>query len=130
MTTGRCLCGGVRFRLNGAMRDAVLCHCGQCRSWHGHASAYTRVAISDLVFDDDDSLAWYRSSDIARRGFCRICGSSLFWERIDSGTMSVTAGSLDAPTGLKTSLQIFCEDAGDYYPLDAAIPTRPRSSGA
>lgn len=124
---GRCLCGAIRFRLTGERRDVVLCHCGQCRRWHGHAGAYTRVAANDLAVEGD--VAWFRSSEIARRGFCRECGSSLFWERIGSGQMSVTAGSLEPPTGLETVLQIFAEDAGDYYRLDSSVPTRPRSSG-
>ncbi|MBP0129127.1 MAG: GFA family protein, partial [Nitrospira sp.] len=75
---GQCLCGAVRFRLAGAKRDVVICHCGQCRRWHGHVGAYTRVPISALTVEDERSLAWYRSSERARRGFCRECGSSLF----------------------------------------------------
>ena len=123
--SGRCLCGALRFRLEGELRHVVLCHCSQCRRWHGHAGAYTRVPATMLAIDDDRSLTWYRSSERARRGFCRECGSSLFWERSGSGTISVAAGTLEAPTGLSTRLQIFAEDAGDYYEIDDRIPVRP-----
>ena len=127
---GQCLCGAVRFRLAGDKRDVVICHCGQCRRWHGHVGAYTRVPISALAVEDERSLAWYRSSERARRGFCRECGSSLFWERIGSGQVSVAAGTLGAPTGLKTGLQIFAEDAGDYYEIDDRIAVRtPGATG-
>lgn len=122
---GQCLCGAVRFRLLGELRNVVICHCGQCRKWHGHVGAYTRVPISALKIEDERSLSWFRSSDKARRGFCRDCGSSLFWERIGSGQMSVAAGTLDEPSGLETKLQIFAEDAGDYYEIDDRIPVRP-----
>ena len=122
---GQCLCGAVRFRLLGELRNVVICHCGQCRKWHGHVGAYTRVPISALKIEDERSLSWFRSSDKARRGFCRDCGSSLFWERIGSGQMSVAAGTLDEPSGLETKLQIFAEDAGDYYKIDDRIPVRP-----
>ncbi|MSP49496.1 MAG: GFA family protein [Alphaproteobacteria bacterium] len=125
---GRCLCGAVRFRLNGVLRGVVVCHCGMCRRWHGHVGAYTRVAKSEMEIEDDGGLAWFRASTIARRGFCRRCGSSLFWERDGSDQMSVVAGSLEAPTGLATTLQIFAEDAGDYYALDERIPVRPPAS--
>jgi len=120
---GRCLCGAIRFRLVGEKRNVVVCHCGQCRRWHGHVGAYTRVAKDDLELEGE--VAWFRSSEIARRGFCRDCGSSLFWERIGTDLISVAAGSLDEPTGLKTVLQIFAEDAGDYYEIDDRISVRP-----
>ena len=54
----------------------------------------------------------------AKRGFCGICGSSLFWSLIDGDTISIAAGSLEQPTGLKTTINIFTQDAGDYYSLD------------
>ena len=38
--------------------------------------------------------------------------------------ISITAGSLDAPTGLQTGLQIFVKDKGDYYELDRTTPIR------
>ncbi len=122
---GQCLCGAVRFRLSGDLRQVVICHCGQCRRWHGHVGAYTRVPVSALTVEDERSLAWYRSSERARRGFCRDCGSSLFWERIGSDHVSVAAGTLAEPTGLTTVLQIFAEDGGDSYAVDDRIPVRP-----
>jgi hypothetical protein len=82
------------------------------------------------VFDEQRGLAWFRSSDFARRGFCRECGSSLFWCRDGDEMISITAGSLDAPTGLSTSIQIFTEDRGDYYPFDTTIPVRPSNPAA
>ena len=120
--TGGCLCGAVRFALRGPLRAVVVCHCGQCRRWHGHAGAYTQVDADGMRLDDDRGLAWFRSSDVARRGFCRECGSSLFWQRHGAGRISVTAGALDGPTGLATTLQIFAADKGDYYDLDPALP--------
>jgi hypothetical protein len=120
---GQCLCGAIRFRLAGERRNVVVCHCGQCRRWHGHVGAYTRVAKDDLKVEGE--IAWFRSSERARRGFCRDCGSSLFWERHGSDQVSVAAGSLSEPTGLKTVLQIYAEDAGDYYAVDDRISVRP-----
>lgn len=122
---GGCLCGAVRFALHGSLRPVIVCHCGQCRRWHGHAGAYTEVATEDLTFDADTGLAWFRSSDIARRGFCRTCGSSLFWQRHGAARISVAAGALDPPTGLATASQIFASDKADYYALDPGVPTRP-----
>jgi hypothetical protein len=121
---GQCLCGAVRFELQPPLRAVTVCHCGQCRRWHGHIGAYTAVPRDKLVMTESRGLAWFASSSFARRGFCRDCGSSLFWEGDGRDTISVTAGSLDSPTGVFTALQIYAKDVGDYYSLDPAIPAR------
>lgn len=115
--TGGCLCGAVRFRLFGPLRDVVNCHCGQCRRTHGNFAAYTRVKRAAFAFDERQGLRWFDSSDKARRGFCRHCGASLFWERTDGQTISISAGCLDQPSGLKTTHDIFVSDKGDFYEL-------------
>lgn len=33
---GGCLCGEVRYRVTGPMRDIIGCHCSQCRRTTGH----------------------------------------------------------------------------------------------
>ena len=126
---GQCLCGSVRFHTDRAtMRDVVICHCAMCRRWHGHVGAYSNIPRTALVFDRQDDLAWFQSSDFARRGFCRVCGSRLVWEAPERPVISITAGALDNPTGLSTTLQIFAGHKGDYYELDPAVPVRPEPS--
>lgn len=122
--TGGCQCGAVRFEVTGALRDVVLCHCGMCRRTHGHVGAYTAADRSDLALVEARGLRWYRSSSFARRGFCGECGGSLFWERDGSDVISISAGMLDAPTGLATTLQIHVGSAGDYYRVDPDLPQR------
>ncbi len=131
VVTGQCLCGAVRFHTQKATLTYVaVCHCGMCRRWHGHVGAYTDAPRADLVFDDVGELAWFASSDFARRGFCRRCGSSLFWDAPERDTISIAAGTLDAPTGLTTTLQIFAGHRGDYYELDATVLVRPEQPPA
>ena len=116
--TGGCLCGAVGFAITGPMRDVINCHCGQCRRSHGHYAAYAATNPDNLTFTEDRSLKWYQSSDAARRGFCMECGSSLFWKPVDKPHIAVAAGSLDQPTGLTTTGDIFTDDMGDYYVID------------
>jgi hypothetical protein len=122
--TGHCLCGAVRYEVSGPLRGVVLCHCEMCRRTHGHFAAYTAVSKSAFRLLDSRGLEWYRSSPRARRGFCSKCGASLFWEANDRDTISIAAGTLDAPTGLATMLQIHTASAGDYYELPANVPRR------
>lgn len=122
--TGRCLCGGVRYEVRGPLRDVWACHCSQCRQTTGNFLTSTNAARSDLVLLAEATLTWYRSSDIAERGFCARCGSNLFWRRIapDSDTISILAGTLDPPTGLKLVAHIFVADKSDYYEIADGVP--------
>ena len=79
-TRGRCLCGGVQFRVNGPLRPVVYCHCKMCRRTSGHILAATACALPHLSIDQSESLRWYESSAHAKRGFCSVCGSNLFWK--------------------------------------------------
>ena len=70
---------------------------------------------------EDRALRWIECPDSdaqASRGFCGECGSSLFWDAPDRDTMSISAGTLDPPTGLRIIEQIYTEQASDYYDLD------------
>jgi hypothetical protein len=125
-TSGSCLCGGIRYEISGPLRDVVECHCAMCRKSHGHVAAYTAAPKAALRLLESATLRWYASSDFARRGFCSACGSSVFWERTAADSVSIAAGTLDPPTGLATKMQIFVEDAGDYYTIRPDVPQRPR----
>jgi hypothetical protein len=114
--TGGCLCGAVRYEVRGPLRDVVLCHCRRCRRTHGHVAAYGACASADLAIREDGALRWYEADGRAR-GFCGVCGASLFWRADGRETVSVAAGTLDEPTGLRTVAQIFTADRGDYYAL-------------
>lgn len=122
MISGGCECGAIRYRSAADARPPVACHCSQCRRISGHFWAATQVPTESLRIEGLDHLIWYRSSAIARRGFCGRCGSSLFWERDGEGATSVGAGTLDKPTGLWLTEHIFTEDKGDYYDLPDHLP--------
>lgn len=77
------------------------------------------------------ALQWFDSpcSEAgARRGFCRRCGSSLFWEPADGEVVSISAGTLDDPTRLHAAGHWYVSQAGDYYDLpEDGLPRWPRS---
>lgn len=112
--TGSCLCAGVSYRIDGPVRDVVNCYCTQCRKSSGHHVAATCVHKDHLTLITQDSLIWYECLPTIFRGFCKNCGGNLFWKRGDKSEVSIMAGTLDAPTNLKTVANIFTEDASDY----------------
>ena len=103
--TGRCVCGAVRYELRGDLRGILVCHCVECRRYHGTSGAYTAVAREGLTLRDDEGLLrWFpgpQSETGGERGFCSRCGSSLLWREPDSATYSVAAGTLEGATGLR-----------------------------
>jgi len=119
---GSCLCGAVDYVVNGPLREIVYCHCTMCRRATGHYVAATACAVSDLVISHPEQVRWHRSSAEAERGFCGTCGSNLFWRPVSGTHVSILAGSLDAPTGLRAAAHIFVGDKGDYYGLDDGLP--------
>lgn len=130
--SGRCLCGAVRYELRGPLREILICHCVECRRWHGNVGAYTSVERDELVLLQSDSLRWIDSPESdshARRGFCGECGSSLFWEAAGDASVSIAAGTLDSATELRPVGHIYVSQAGGYYDLpDDGLPRRSRGS--
>lgn len=128
--SGRCLCGSVRYEVRGPLRDVLLCHCVECRRWSGHVFAATAAQREDLVLLEGAALRWVASPESeseARRGFCAECGSSLFWDAPARDTVSIAAGTLDEPTGLRVSGHVYVSQAGDYYELpDDRLPRSER----
>jgi hypothetical protein len=117
--TGSCLCGEITYVVTGPLRPVVACHCVQCRKSSGHHVAATSCARADIEIKGD--VTWYQSSDTARRGFCGTCGSNLFWDGAGVN-LSIFAGTLDGPTGIRLAGHIFCADKGDYYELEDDLP--------
>ncbi|MGB7758019.1 MAG: GFA family protein, partial [Salinisphaera sp.] len=96
----------------------IACHCETCRRWSGYFWAATHAGRDALVVEAGDTLAWWPSSDIAERGFCSHCGSSLFYRRYDADRVSVAPGALATPTHLITAAHICVAEAADYYALE------------
>ncbi len=113
--SGRCLCGSVAYVVRGDMRPVVNCHCARCRRFTGHHMAASSAAVADLeVIDAGGDLTWF-SVPGAAYGFCRACGSSLFWRSEASPeSWSVCAGTLETPTHLSTVEAWWVSEASDY----------------
>lgn len=122
MVKGRCDCGTVSFEVEAVRETVTICHCGQCRRTSGHLWASTHAAYDKVHFTSVQGLEWYSSSDFAKRGFCKNCGSSLFYRLNGEEGVGIAAGCLDLPTDLKIGKHIFVKDKGDYYEITGNEP--------
>ncbi|MGB8859445.1 MAG: GFA family protein [Ilumatobacteraceae bacterium] len=119
--TGHCMCGGVTYSVDAPLRDVWNCHCFRCRRFTGHHMAATRADVADVTIEGD-SLRWYSPDDTVAYGFCGICGSSLFWRASDRPQfLTVCAGTLHQPTGLRTTTAWWVAEHGDYHAPDTAL---------
>lgn len=122
--TGSCLCGGVRYRVNGPLRPITACHCSQCQKTSGNFVAATSTPDDALEMLNQETLSWYQSSAEAKRGFCARCGGNLFWKPMGEARTAISAGTLDKPTGLKLVKHIFVGDKADYVEISPGAEIR------
>jgi hypothetical protein len=122
MHKGSCLCSAVTFEVAGDLTQPVACHCTQCRKQSGHYWAAADVATDQITIFGEDNLTWYAASAKARRGFCKTCGSFLFWDPADQPRIDIAMGAFETPLDVKLDRHIFVSDKGDYYDITDGLP--------
>ena len=88
----------------------------------GHVFAATAAPRAAFQITETAGLAWYQSSENSRRGFCRVCGSSLFFDHGESEPIGIAAGSFDGDPPFKLAAHIYTDEAGHYYSLGEDVP--------
>lgn len=117
---GACLCRAVTFEVAGPLPGPDACHCTDCRKFSGHYFVSTDVPRSSVTVHGP--VRWYQHDDRVRRGFCEVCGSSLFWDPIGKDWLGVAMGAFDGPTATRLHVHVWVGDKGDYYDLADGLP--------
>ncbi|NMH60647.1 GFA family protein [Alteromonas ponticola] len=112
--TGHCLCKAVTLNATAAVDELHACHCSMCRQWGGGPFLVTNCGTS-VTFDGEDSIQRYASSDWAERGFCKHCGTHLFYRYVASDTYFIPAGLLSLDESVRMTSQIFIDEKPHYY---------------
>jgi hypothetical protein len=124
--TGGCQCGAVRYRVEGRVTQAGVCHCRMCQKAGGNFGMAFFGAPS-VVFTRG-APADFESSPGVRRGFCRLCGTPLFM-REDGRTYDMTVGSLDRPDDVPPmKSQVGIESECRWFRDLALTPRYPTST--
>ena len=120
--TGGCQCGAIRFRVEGALDDASVCHCRMCQKAFG--SFY-----GALVNTKGATLTWTRgkpkhfaSSNFVNRGFCKHCGTPISYEAPDGVALAIAI--FDHPEMIVPSVQFGIESKLPYVDEISALPER------
>lgn len=122
---GSCLCGAVRFRVEGAFEHFYLCHCSRCRKDTGSAHAAN-------LFSSTAKLEWLSGQEHVRtfnlprtrhtRCFCSVCGSALPYA--SEKMLAVPAGSLDTELSIAADANIFMASRAAW---DRSLASAPDS---
>ena len=124
MLSGPCLCRSIFIQVSGEVEhQPEACHCDDCRKQTSHFFAAVNVRRDALTVTGDEHITWYQSHDKVKRGFCSICGSTLFWQPTMDGYAytAVAMGLFDGPTNMRLSKHTFVGDKGDYYDITDGV---------
>ena len=110
---GCCLCGKVRFSVPQMRQKMGACHCKMCRKWGGGPLLSVHCG-STVTFTGEEHIATYRSSDWAVRGFCKHCGSHLFF-RLKEAQYFMPIGLFEHVNTIAFEHQIFIDEKPGYY---------------
>ncbi|WP_421863335.1 GFA family protein [Motiliproteus sp.] len=112
--SGRCLCGAVAVAVQQVDPSVSSCHCRMCRRWGG-GPLHALDCGADVAFTGVDHIATFDSSEWAERGFCRDCGTHLFYRIKASGQYILPVGLLDDEPSWQLQAQIFVDEKPAYY---------------
>jgi len=128
---GSCLCGTVRFKVEGAFDSFYLCHCQHCKKDTGSAHAAN-------LFSQSAKLSWQSGADAVTtftlpgtrhgRSFCRFCGSALPNTQT-AGVLIVPAGSLDTDVPIVPTAHIFSSSKANWEKESGEVPTFEKLPG-
>jgi hypothetical protein len=128
MHTGSCLCGAVRYEVQGDLAPIQLCHCADCRKAQGSAfGANIPVATADFrLVSGQDALRAYEHSPGKERVFCGTCGSPVISRLLAKPeVVRLRAGTLDAPVGAALAFHFYTASKADWWEINDGVMQYP-----
>lgn len=124
--SGSCLCGQVRFEIDGGFDRFYLCHCEHCRKDSGSAHAanlFSSTAILRWVSGEDAVRHFNLPSTRHSRAFCSVCGSALPMMQMNGTLLVVPAGSLNSRVDIRPSAHIYVASKASWDEALEKVPT-------
>lgn len=110
--SGSCLCGSVSF--TAASSNSVgACSCSMCRKWNGGPQMAVFCG-ENVTFEGEENISVFKSSEWADRGFCKNCGTHLFY-RLQGTQHMMLAGLFDDQEKFVFETQYFIDNKPDFY---------------
>jgi hypothetical protein len=112
--SGSCLCGAVRVTARTRDNRIGACHCTMCRKWGG-GPLFAVECESAVAFEGADSISTFSSSEWAERGFCKKCGTHLFYRLKQEQHYAIPVGLFDDSDQWTLAEQIFIDQKPSFY---------------
>ena len=112
--SGHCLCGQVTVSVSLDDCSVGACHCSICRKWGGGPLLAVECG-ENVRFEGKEHIHTYSSSDWAERGFCRQCGTHLFYRLKEGGFYALPVGLLEGEPGWRLDHQVFIDEKPGFY---------------
>lgn len=127
---GGCLCGRVRFRLEGEVAESGYCHCRTCQKQSG-APVVAWFSISPSGFGYTAGMPkTFRASERAAREFCGDCGTYLLFREDDpAATLGVNTATLDDPALVPPEFHIWHASHVAWFQTADTFPRHPKGRG-
>jgi hypothetical protein len=120
--TGGCQCGAVRYALDQQPQNVHVCHCRMCQKAVGGPFAIICPVMKPSLRVTRGTITYFRSSDVARRGFCAACGTPLLFEYPEAEDIGILVGTLDEPDRAPPENQYGNESRVSWYAGLTAVP--------
>lgn len=117
---GQCQCGAVTFTANEVRTTFGACHCKMCQQLSG--GIFLTANARGVTFSGEENITPYRSSSWAERGFCKICGSHLYYRLVDADDIELCIGVFDDPSDFVLASEIFIDRKPPGYALAGDHP--------
>lgn len=127
--SGGCQCGAVRYEFSARPDNSCICHCRMCQKQFGNFFGAFAGSHSKNFRFTRGTVAHFKSSDDAIRGFCRDCGTPLTYEALSRPRVSVSIGSLDRHSEMKPIYQYGAEAMEPWLTEVMAIPCTMTGEG-
>ena len=123
--TGSCLCGGLRYEIQGEIGDIVECHCRKCRKANGTAFA-TNAPIQKADFkivQGERLLKKFQSTATTQRCFCADCGSPIISIKTETPDVyRLRIGTLDTALTQTPTQHIFVASKAEWDTICDILP--------
>jgi hypothetical protein len=124
MVAGECLCGAVRYEIEGSITGAWLCHCSKCRRANGSAFQAGAVAGEGGFrwVRGEDRVSEYRAASGYRRAFCGTCASPVPLRVEGTAYVWLPVGGLEGDPGVRPTHHIFVGSRAPWFQISDGLP--------
>lgn len=112
----KCLCESVRFDGQLVNDSIQACHCQQCQRWTGGGPLFV-VRVKDMRIEGSENIATFHASEHGERGFCKNCGTTLYWTMRGKPPAFLPVGLLEDQSGLSVKEEIFVDHRPGWLPI-------------